>query len=111
VLPPAQLTQFPKHRGPQKSNRQGEQMIRQIDKARFNIPDEMAAAWHERAWYATDDNTILGVVLSARAGDRYSWLVLTGEDGLAIGIGLVRRTEEDATAALHDAMRFAHGDR
>jgi hypothetical protein len=82
-------------------------MIRQIDKPRFNIPEHMAAAWHKRAWYATDDNTILGV--SARAGDRYTWLVLTSEDGLTIGIGSVRPTEEDATASLHDAMRFAHG--
>jgi hypothetical protein len=85
-------------------------MIRQIEKPRFNIPDHMAAAWHGRAWYATDDNTILGVVLSARASDhRYTWLVLTSEDGLTIGIGSVRPTEEDATAGLHDAMRFAHG--
>jgi hypothetical protein len=86
-------------------------MIRQIDKPRFNIPDDMAAAWHGRTWYATDDDTVLGAVLSARAGNRYTWLVLTGEDGLTIGIGSVRPTEEDATAALHDAMRFAHGDR
>jgi hypothetical protein len=46
-------------------------MIRQIAKPRFNIPDDMAAAWHGKAWYATDDNIILGVVLSARSGDRY----------------------------------------
>jgi hypothetical protein len=39
-------------------------MIRQIAKPRFNIPDDMAAMWHGRTWYATDDNTILGVVLS-----------------------------------------------
>jgi hypothetical protein len=59
----------------------------------------MAAGWHGRAWYATDDDTILGIVLSARASDhRYSWLVLTSEDGLTIGIGSVRPTEEDATA-------------
>jgi len=84
-------------------------MIRQTDKFRFNIPDDMAAAWQGRAWYATHDNTILGVVLRARAGDRYTWLVLTSADGLTIGIGSVRPTEEDAIAALHDAMRFAQG--
>jgi len=83
-------------------------MIHQIDKPRFNIPDGMAATWHGRTWYATDDNTILGVVLSARASDhRYTWVVLTSEDGLTIGIGSMRPTEEDAIAALHDAMRWS----
>jgi hypothetical protein len=74
------------------------------------MPDDTAAAWRERAWYATVDNTILGV-LSARAGVRYTWLVLTGEDGLTIGIGSVRPTGEDATAALLDEMRLAHRER
>jgi len=82
-------------------------MVRQIEEHHFNMPDDTAAAWRERAWYATVDNTILGV-LSARAGDRYTWLVLTGE---AIGIGSVRPTGEDATAALLDEMRLAHRER
>jgi hypothetical protein len=85
-------------------------MIRQIDKSRFHTP--MAGVLrHQLAWYATDDDTILGVVLAVDEG--YSWVVLTeGEDAgfAAIDTG-TSLSEEDATAALHDAMRLAHGGR
>jgi hypothetical protein len=84
-------------------------MIRQIDKSRFHTPMS-AVLRHQLAWYATDDDTILGVVLEV---DGYSWVVLTeGEDAgfAAIDTG-TSLSEEDATAALHDAMRLAHGDR
>jgi hypothetical protein len=84
-------------------------MIRQIDKSRFNIPLS-GVLRHELAWYATADDTVLGVVLDLDEG--YSWLVLTesdqGQGFAAIDTG-GSLTEEDATAALHDAMRLAHG--
>jgi hypothetical protein len=88
-------------------------MIRQFDKPRFNIPDDVAATWHKRAWYATDDNIILGVVVGL-VGNGFTWAVLMESDlnagFMAIDTG-TSLSEEDATAALHDAMRLAHGDR
>ena len=83
-------------------------MIRQIDKSRFNIPLSRVLR-HQLAWYATADDTVLGVVLDLDEG--YSWVVLTeGEDAGFAAIDTGRSlTEEDATAGLHDAMRFAHG--
>jgi hypothetical protein len=84
-------------------------MIRQIDKSRFNIPLS-GVLRPEIAWYATADDTVLGIVLDLEEG--YSWLVLTesdqGQGFAAIDTG-GSLTEEDATAALHDAMRLAHG--
>jgi len=78
-------------------------MIRQFDKSRFNIPLSRVLR-PEIAWYATADDTVLGVVLDLDEG--YSWLVLTesdqGQGFAAIDTG-GSLTEEDATAALHDA--------
>jgi hypothetical protein len=55
-------------------------------------------------------DTVLGVVLDLAEG--YSWLVLTESDQ-GVGFAAIDTggslTEEDATAALHDAMRLAHG--
>ena len=87
-------------------------MILRIDKSRFNIPASGQAELHrELAWYATDDDTVLGVVLELDEG--YSWLVLTeshqGQGLAAIDIGGSLPSKEDATAALHDAMRLVHG--
>jgi hypothetical protein len=71
----------------------------------------VAATWHKRAWYATDDNTILGVVVGL-VGDGFTWAVLMESDaGLVTSDAGTSLSEEDATAALHDAMRLAHGDR
>jgi hypothetical protein len=89
-------------------------MIRQIDKSRFNIPLSgvlrRELAWYATADDATADDTVLGVVLDLDEG--YSWLVLTesdkGQGFAAIDTG-GSITEDDATAALHDAMRLAHG--
>jgi hypothetical protein len=85
-------------------------MIRQIDKSRFNIPLARVLR-RQLAWYATADDTVLGVVLNLDEG--YSWVVLT--EGENAGFAAIKTggslTEEDATAVLHDAMRLAHGDR
>ena len=83
-------------------------MIRQIDKSRFNIPLS-GVLRRELAWCATADDTVLGVVLDLAEG--YSWLLLTESDqgqGFAAIDSGGSLTEDDATAALHDAMRLAH---
>ena len=89
-------------------------MIRQVDKSRFNIPIPGNPMLHrELMWYATDDDAVIGVVILDLAYKDYSWAVLT-QSGQAAGytatdMGQSLLTEEDATAALHDAMRSVHG--
>ncbi len=89
-------------------------MIRQVDKSRFNIPmSGHPELHHELMWYATDDDTVLGVVILDLVDKDYSWVVLTENDQgpgyTAIDIGASLLSEDDATAALHDAMRSIHG--
>jgi len=65
-------------------------------------------------WYATDDDAVLGVVILDLVDKDYSWAVLTENDQgpgyTAIDMGAMLPTEDDATAALHDAMRLARGE-
>jgi hypothetical protein len=89
-------------------------MIRQVDKSRFHIPMSGHPELHrELAWYATEDDAILGVVILDLVDHDYSWAVLTENDQgpgfTAIDGRISLPTEEDATAALHDAMRLARG--
>ena len=90
-------------------------MIRQVDKSRFNIPIPGNLMLHrELAWYATDDDAVIGVVILDLAYKDYSWAMLTQSDQAAgyttadMGQSPLP-TEEDATAALHDAMRSISG--
>ena len=89
-------------------------MIRQVDKSHYNIPIPNNPMLHRKlAWYATDDDTVLGVVVLDLAYQDYSWFVLTQSDRVlsytATDMDQSLPTEEDATAALHDAMRSIHG--
>ena len=89
-------------------------MIRQVDKSRFNIPMSGHPKLHrELMWYATDDDAVLGVVILDLVDKDYSWAVLTENDQgpgyTAIDVGAMLPTEDDATAALHDAMRSISG--
>jgi hypothetical protein len=90
-------------------------MIRQVDKSRFNIPMSSHPDRHrELMWYATEDDAVLGVVILDLAYKDYSWAALTQSDQAAgyttadMGQSPLP-TEEDATAALHDAMRSISG--
>ena len=85
-------------------------MIRQVvDKSRYNIPVFTDARLHEVTWYATEDDAVLGVVILDMVDLSYSWIALTQSDQAqgykAADMGSSLPTEEDATAALHDAMR------
>ena len=56
-------------------------MIRRVDKSRFNIPIPGNPMLHrELAWYATDDDAVIGVVILDLAYKDYSWAVLTHSD-------------------------------
>ena len=87
-------------------------MIRQVEKSRYNIPTS-ATLHRELAWYATEDDAVLGVVILDMAYKDYSWAALTQGDQatgyMTVDVGQSLPTEEDATAALHDAMRLVHG--
>ena len=90
-------------------------MIRQVDKSRFNIPMSSHPDRHrELMWYATEDDAVLGVVILDLVDKDYSWAALTQSDQAAgytsadMGQSPLP-TEEDATAALHDAMRSISG--
>ena len=89
-------------------------MIRQIDKSLFNIPLSSHPERHsELIWYATDDDAVLGVVILDLVNKDYSWVVLAENDQgpgyTAIDMGALFPTEDDATAASHDAMRSING--
>ena len=90
-------------------------MIRQVDKSRFNIPMSSHPDRHrELMWYATEDDAVLGVVILDLVDKDYSWAALTQSDQAAgyttadMGQSPLP-TENDATAALHDAMRSISG--
>ena len=63
----------------------------------------------ELMWYASEDDTVLGVAVLDLVDKDYSWAVLTENDQgpgfSAIDLGTSLPSEDDATAALHDAMR------
>ena len=89
-------------------------MIRQVDKSRFNIPMSSHPDRHrELMWYATEDDAVLGVVILDLIDKHYSWVMLTENDRgpgyTASVIGASHLSEDDATAALHDAMRSTSG--
>ena len=90
-------------------------MIRQVRKSRFNIPMSSHPDRHrELRWYATEDDAVLGVVILDFVDKDYSWAALTQSDQAAgyttadMGQSPLP-TEDDATAALHDAMRSISG--
>ena len=89
-------------------------MIRQVDKSHYHIPTSGNPMLHrELTWYATGDDAVLGVVILDLVDKDYSWVALTQSDRgagyTAADIGETLPTEEDATAALHDAMRSING--
>ena len=89
-------------------------MIRQVEKSNYHIPMSGDPRLHrELTWYATEDDVVLGVVILDLVDKDYSWVALTQSDRsagyAAADIGETLPTEEDATAALHDAMRSVRG--
>jgi hypothetical protein len=88
-------------------------VIHQTNKAQFRIPMSGHPELHrELMWYATEDHAVIGVIILHLVDHDYSWVVLTESDQLgfmAIDLGTSHLTEEDATAALHDAMRQVQG--
>lgn len=84
-------------------------MIRNTDKSKYHIPNSGHPLLHqELAWYATDDDAVLGVIILDLVDHDFSWVVLTENDQgpgyTAIDLETSLPTMAAATAALHTAM-------
>jgi len=84
----------------------------------FLTPVGAPALHDERAWYATDDNTVLGIIVRDRIDNDFGFVVLAQDTVLTEapsgGYGCVdsavsHPTIDAAIIALHDAMRRYHG--
>ena len=87
--------------------------IRHIDRRSYDIRHAGQPLLHrDLAWYATGDDTVLGVVILDLVDHDFSWVVLTQNDQgpgyTAINLGISLPTEEAAMQALHIAMSNAH---
>lgn len=87
-------------------------MIKPVKKNGFYIPLSGDPCLHEElAWYATDDDSILGVVIRDRVDHDYSWVVLTQTSGRgysAIDGDASLPSQDVAREALHVAMERVH---
>ena len=83
-------------------------MIRSVDKRKYHIPKSGHPLLHEElAWYASDDDKLLGVVIRDRIDDDFSWVVLVdlGAGYTAIDCAASVSSEAAAMRELHAAMR------
>jgi hypothetical protein len=82
--------------------------VRQISRGDYYIRMDQLQVNNELAWYATEDNRAIGVVMEDRADHDFSWVVLTENDKgagfTATDINVSIPTEEEATAQLHAAL-------
>jgi hypothetical protein len=81
--------------------------IKQIDHRRYRIPRTGHPRLHENlAWFATEGDEVLGVVVRDLIDRDFGWVVLTEHaDGYrAVDLGCSLPTVDQATAKLHIAM-------
>jgi hypothetical protein len=84
-------------------------MIKSVKKNGYFIPMSGDPRLHEElAWYATDDGSVLGVVIRDRIDHDFSWVVLTHShmaDGYcAVDCAASLPSQDAAKEALHSAM-------
>jgi hypothetical protein len=70
---------------------------------------------HENlVWYATDDDSVLGVVLFDKVDHDFGWVIMRndvegqGPGFTAVNLGLFHSTVESATKKLHEEMEKEH---
>lgn len=83
--------------------------MRRVDASDYDIRRTGHPLLHRNlAWYATDDDRVLGVVIEDLVDHDYSWVVLTqneqGPGYTAIDLDHSLTSVDAATAALHAAM-------
>jgi hypothetical protein len=93
-----------------------------LDKRKYIIPLCGSPQLHEElAWYRTDDDRVLGVVIRDRFDNDFGWVVLTQAAGVervmfggpelppeayrAVDVAVSRPNVALATTELHEAMR------
>ena len=86
--------------------------IKSVDPRTFHIAAKGNVWLHENlAWFATEDDVVLGVVIRDKVDNDFSWVVLTENDQgpgfTAIDMGVSLPTEGAATQALLRAMQSA----
>lgn len=84
-------------------------MIREVNPKDYDIPYTGQPEIHENlAWYATDDNRVVGVVVLDKVDNDFSWVVLTAIEGAYTAADLDHSlpSQQAATDALHKAMQL-----
>jgi len=82
-------------------------MIRRVNPKNYRIPQSGNLMLHRNlAWYATSDDSVLGVVVLDKIDKDYSWVVLkdSGKGFCAEDLGHSLATVDQATKALHASM-------
>jgi hypothetical protein len=86
-------------------------VYRQVAKADYAIgfAGYAPGAYLELAWYASDDDKVLGVLLLHKKEETHSWVVLAEDEDEGPGfygtdLAHSIESEEDATAQLQQAM-------
>ena len=88
--------------------------IKSVDPNKYHIAARGSIWLHQNlAWFATEDDAVLGVVVLDKVDNDFSWVVMTennqGPGFTAIDMGVSLPTEGAATQALLNAMQ--HADR
>jgi hypothetical protein len=79
--------------------------IKPADKSRYHVPVSGHPLLHEElAWYVTDTENVLGVLIRDRVDYDFSWVVLTKQDGMWCAIKCVA-SRETAAIALQELKR------
>jgi len=86
--------------------------IREVDHRKYDVRLKGHPMLHQNlAWFATEDDKILGVVVRDLIDRDFSWVVLTqneqGPGYTGIDLAASRPSIEIATAELHTAMERA----
>lgn len=87
-------------------------MIEQVNRADYDVSDyRKEPSYIELAWYATEDNNRLGVVIEDRIDKTFSWIMWTegkhGEGYVTSDLATGLAEEELATTALYETMNRA----
>lgn len=85
--------------------------IRAIDESEYNIPMQGSPLLHENlAWFATEDDKVLGALIRDKVDYDYSWVVLKenpegqGPGYYGVDMQASVATADEARKLLHAAM-------
>jgi len=87
--------------------------IKAVERKSYNIGGGPAPGLHqELAWWATDDDKVLGSLILDKADGDFSYIVMIMDDEtklfICADVGVSRPTADDATRNLHAAMLEMH---